>query len=63
MDVKNGPFIGFVASLLVLIAIALRQFSVLALDAHLSSPSASGKSESGPLDSNQVRPALSRSPN
>ena len=33
MDVKNGPFIGFVASLLVLIAIALWQFSVLTSDA------------------------------
>lgn len=64
---KNGPFIGFVASLLVLIAVALWQFSVLASNSRLSSPYAggpygNGKSESGPLDSNQVKPALSRSP-
>jgi len=59
---ENGPFIGFVASLSVLIALALWQFSVLTSDAHFSNPSASGKPESGPLDSNQVRSALSRSP-
>lgn len=62
MDVKNGPFIGFVASLLVLIAIAFWQFSVLTSDSRLSGPYAAGKPESGPLDSNQVKPALSRSP-
>jgi hypothetical protein len=61
MDVKNGPFIGFVASLLVLIAVALWQFSVLTSNARLSGPYASSKSENGPLDSNQVKPALSRS--
>jgi hypothetical protein len=57
--VKNGPFIGFVTSLLVLIAVAVWQFSVLTLDArHL----ATGQPETSPLDSNQVKPALSRSP-
>jgi hypothetical protein len=53
-DVKNGPFIGFVASLLVLIAVALWQFSVLTSDDLVG-----GKPESGPLDSNQVQPARS----
>jgi hypothetical protein len=62
MALKNGPFIGFVASLLVLIAVALWQFSVLTSNSRLSGPDAGGKSESGPLDSNQVKPALSRSP-
>ncbi|HEY4168034.1 MAG TPA: hypothetical protein VGM96_14715 [Reyranella sp.] len=51
---KNGPFIGFVASLLVLIAVALWQFSVLTSDDLVG-----GKPESGPLDSNQVQPARS----
>jgi hypothetical protein len=60
-NVKNGPFIGFVASLLVLIAVAVWQFSVLTSDARLGGPYAGGKSESGPFDSNQVKPALSRS--
>jgi hypothetical protein len=60
-NVKNGPFIGFVASLLVLIGVAVWQFSVLTSDTRLGGPYA-GKSESGPLDSNQVKPALSRSP-
>ena len=62
MDVKNGPFVGFVASLLVLIAVAVWQFSALTSNARLSGPYASGKSERGPLDSNQAKPALSRSP-
>ena len=62
MDVKNGPFIGFVASLLALIAVALWQFSVLTSDGRLGGPYAGGAQESGPLDSNQVKPALSRSP-
>jgi len=62
MALKNGPFIGFVASLLVLIAVALWQFSVLTSNSRHSGPYAGGKSESGPLDSNQVKPALSRSP-
>jgi len=61
-NVKNGPFIGFVASLLVLIAVAVWQFSILTSDARLGGPYAAGKSESGPLDSDQVTPALSRSP-
>lgn len=55
---KNGPFIGFVASLLVLIAVAVWQFSVLTSDARVGS----SKLESGPLDSTQVKPALARSP-
>ena len=59
---KNGPFIGFVASLLVLIAAAVWQFSVLTSDVRLGSPYAAGKSETGPLDSQQIKPALSRSP-
>jgi hypothetical protein len=58
MDMKNGPFIGFVASLLVLIAVAVWQFSVLTSDARVGS----SKLESGPLDSTQVKPALARSP-
>ena len=62
MDVKNGPFIGFVASLLVLIAIALWQFSVLTSDTRLSGPSASSRLESGPLDAQRAKPALARSP-
>lgn len=62
MDVKNGPFIGVVASLLALIAVALWQFSVLTSNGRLGGPYAGGKPESGPLDSNQVKPALSRSP-
>src|SRR5262249_47253754 len=53
-DVKNGPFIGFVASLLVLIAVALWQFSVLTSDVRVGS-----KPESGPFDSNQDKPARS----
>jgi hypothetical protein len=57
MDMRNGPFIGFVASLLVLIAVALWQFSVLTSDTRIGG----FKPESGPLDSNQVKPALSRS--
>ena len=59
---KNGPFIGFVASLLVLIAVALWQFSVLTSDGRLGGRYAGGAQESGPFDSNQVKPALSRSP-
>ena len=59
---KNGPFIGFVASLLVLIAVAVWQFSVLTSDASLGGYHASGKPENGPLDNNQVKPALSKSP-
>ena len=59
MDVKNGPFIGFVASLLVLIAVAVWQFSVLTSNARVGGPYAGGKSESGPLDSNQIKPARS----
>jgi hypothetical protein len=58
MDMKNGPFIGFVASLLVLIAVAVWQFSVLTSDSRVGS----AKPESGPLDGNQVKPALARSP-
>jgi hypothetical protein len=58
---KNGSFIGFVASLLVLIAVAVWQFSVLTSDARLGSPYAD-KSESGPLDSKRIEPALSKSP-
>jgi len=61
-NVKNGPFIGLVASLLVLIAVAVWQFSVLTSDTRLGGPYAAGKSDSGPLDSNQVKPALSKSP-
>jgi hypothetical protein len=60
--VKNGPFIGLVASLLVLIAVALWQFSVLTSDGRFGGPYAGGKPDSGPLDSSQVKPALSRSP-
>lgn len=59
---KNGPFVGFVASLLVLIAVAVWQFSVLTSDARLGGYHAGGKSESGPFDSNQVKPALQQSP-
>jgi hypothetical protein len=62
MAVKNGPFIGFVASLLVLIAAALWQFSVLTSDVSSGSYRAAAKPDSGPLDSNQVKPALSRAP-
>ena len=47
MDVKNGPFIGFVASLLVLIAIALWQFSVLTSDSRLSGPYAAASPRAG----------------
>ena len=54
---RNGPFIGFVASLLVLIAVALWQFSVLTSDTRIGG----FKPESGPVDANQVKPALSRS--
>jgi hypothetical protein len=54
MDLRNGPFIGFVASLLVLIAVALWQFSVLTSDTRVG-----GKPESGPPDRNQVNPARS----
>jgi hypothetical protein len=57
MDMRNGPFIGFVASLLVLIAVAVWQFSVLTSDTRIGG----FKPETGPLDGNQVRPALSRS--
>ncbi len=56
---KNGPFIGFVASLLVLIAVAVWQFSVLTSDARVGGIHAGGKPESGPLDGNQVKPARS----
>lgn len=59
---KNGPFIGFVASLLVLIAVAVWQFSALTSDARLGGYHAGGKPESEPLDSNQVKSALSRLP-
>ena len=60
---KNGPFIGFLVSLLVLIAVAVWQFSVLTSDARLSGPYAGGKPVSGPLDSKQAKPALSRPAN
>lgn len=59
MDVKNGPFIGFVASLLVLIAVALWQFSVLTSDAPVGGHHTTGKPESEPLDSSQAKPARS----
>lgn len=62
MDVRNGPFIGLVASLLVLIAVAVWQFSVLTSDARPGGHYASGTPERGPFDSNQVKPALSRLP-
>jgi hypothetical protein len=35
---------------------------VLTSNSRLSGPYAGGKPESGPLDSNQMKPALSRSP-
>jgi hypothetical protein len=60
--VNNGPFIGIVASLLLLLAVALWQFSVLTSDGHFDGRFAGGKQESGPLDRSQVTPALSRSP-
>jgi hypothetical protein len=60
MDVKNGPFIGFVASLLMLIAVAVWQFSVLTSDARVGGYPAGGKAESGVLDHDQVKPALSQ---
>ena len=56
---KNGPFIGIGASLLALIAVADWQFSVLASDSRLGGHYAGGEPESGPFDTNQVKPGLS----
>ena len=58
---KNRPFIGIAASLLALISVAVWQFSVLTSDARLGGPPAHGNPESWPLDTNQVKPGLSRS--
>ena len=59
---KNPPLIGVVASLLVLLAVALWQLSVLTSDGRLGGPYPGGKPENGPIDNNQVKPALSQSP-
>ena len=59
MAMKDGPFIGIAASPFALIAVAVWQLSVLASDPRLGGHYASGEPESGPFDTNQVKPALS----
>jgi hypothetical protein len=62
MDMKNGPFFGIVTSLLVLIAVAIWQFTVLTSDGGLGGRHTASPHEANPLDNGQLKPALSVSP-
>jgi len=58
---KNGPFIGVVTSLVLLIAVAVWQFSILTSDVRIGGPYA-GKLAERSLDDSKVRPAIAVSP-
>jgi hypothetical protein len=62
MDMKNGPFFGIVTSLLVLIAVAIWQFTVLTSDGGLGGRRTAAPAEATPLENGQIKPTLSVSP-
>ena len=59
---KNGPFFGIVTSLLVLIAVAIWQFTVLTSDSGPGGRRTAGPPDAAPLDNGQIKPALSVPP-